>query len=224
MMEKPTKEVKACAFMTAPRYECTWARNYIEIALQGAKVPLMISGGVFYGQCMQMMLEEAIDSGCEIAITVDFDSVFTTKDVQRLISIAAFRDDIDAVCAMQCRRSAKTPLCTIAGKTEIYSTDQPMQVTTAHFGLTAIKLNRLKDVPKPWFKAEPNREGRWNDDKIDDDIWFWKQWMEAGRTIYMDPETRIGHLEEVVTQFEEVDGRFVAVHHYPKDWAKKYVG
>lgn len=219
-----TKEVKVCAFMTAPRYENTWARNYIEIALQGAKVPLFVSGGVFYGQCMQMMFEQAIDQGCEIGITVDFDSVFTKEHVQRLVSIIAFDDKIDALCAMQARRGAKTPLCTIGGKTQVEFDGSPIQVTTAHFGLTAIKMDVLKQVPKPWFHSQPDRDGRWNEGKIDDDIWFWKQWMEAKRSIYMDPGCRIGHMEEMIVQFDEVDGEYKANHYYPKDWVTKHVG
>jgi hypothetical protein len=218
------KEVKICAFMTAPRYESTWARNLIEIALQRCKIPLFVSQGVFYGQCMQMMFEQAIDQGCEVGITVDFDSIFTDKHVNRLVSAIAFNDHIDAICAMQARRGAGTPLCTVKGQTETTTDGSPFQVTTAHFGLTAIKMDRLKSLPRPWFWSQPDAHGNWSEDKIDDDIWFWKQWMESGRTIYMDPGCRIGHMEEMVTQFEEVDGQYKAIHYYQKDWMTKHVG
>ena len=221
-MMETTKEVNVCAFMTAPRYESTWARNCIEIALQKARIPLFVSQGVFYGQCMQMMFEHAINNGCQIGITVDFDSIFTTEQVNRLVSIISFRDDIDAICAMQARRGAGTPLCTVEGQTETTTDGSPFQVTTAHFGLTAIKMDRLKDVPKPWFNNQPDENGQWSENKIDDDIWFWKQWKEAGRTIFMDPGCRIGHMEEMVSQFEEVDGAYKVVHYYQKDWATKY--
>ena len=83
-------------------------------------------------------------------------------------------------------------------------------------------MDRLKDVPKPWFNNQPDENGQWSENKIDDDIWFWKQWKEAGRTIFMDPGCRIGHMEEMVSQFEEVDGAYKVVHYYQKDWATKY--
>ena len=212
------KELKVSALMTAPRYECVWARNQIEIALQKCGIPLYVSGGVFYGQCMQRMLNDVIEIGTDVALTIDFDSVFTPQDVQRLLSVLTFNDHIDAVCAFEARRGKSVPLGTAGGVTEVATHGEPIQLTTAHFGLTAIDLHRLKDVPKPWFASQPDSNGEWTDDKIDDDIWFWKQWQKAGRTIYMDTETRIGHLQEMITEFQEVDGRFEVVHTYPKEW------
>jgi len=204
------------AFMTAPRYEAVWVRNKIDVALQQAKIPLTVSSGVFYGQCMQKMLEQAIDNGIEYALTVDFDSVFRCQDVHRLVNMAASRDDIDALAAMQCRRSMKYPLFTIGRETEVQLDGSPVKVDTAHFGLTVIKLDKLKDVPKPWFWCTPNADGRWETDKIDDDIYFWHKWKSAGLSVWVDPTANIGHLEEVVTQFDE-NGKHEFV--YQNDWA-----
>jgi hypothetical protein len=207
---------KVGAFMTAPRYECVWARNKIDAALKGAGVPLSVSGGVFYGQCMQRMLEQAIDNGIDYAVTVDFDSVFRTEDVRRLLSVIDSRDDIDALTAVQCRRSMKYPLFTIKGEKQVEFDGSPVRVDTAHFGLTVIKLARLKDIPKPWFWCKPNADGRWEDDKIDDDIYFWHQWKEHGRTVWVDPTASIGHLEEVITQFNRETGEHEFV--YQNEW------
>lgn len=216
-----TKSVKCAAFMTAPRYEATWARNQIEIALKQVGVPLTVSGGVFYGQCMQKMFEMAIENGCEVGITIDFDSVFNAEQLERLISLIVNNDHIDAITAMQCRRGQGTPLATIRGETYLRSDGSPFQVTTAHFGLTAIDMTKLANVPKPWFWSKPDENGEWENDKTDDDIWFWRQWEKAGHTIYMDPKTLIGHLEEMVTEFAVVDGEFRAVHTYPADWKER---
>lgn len=218
------KQVKICAFMTAPRYENTWARNYIEIALRQSGIPLAVSGGVFYGQCMQMMLEKAIDDGVEIGLTIDFDSIFTKKHIETLLSKICFDDGIDAIAAMQCRRGGKSPLASCGTERRVETDGKPIKVTTAHFGLTAIDLKKLASVPKPWFWSKPDSNGRWEDDKIDDDIWFWRQWEKAGFSLFMDTETQIGHLEEVVTHFVEQDGEFQAIHTYPSDWAKDHVG
>lgn len=221
-MEQRSKNVKINAFMTAPRYECTWARNMIEIALQKCKIPMMVSGGVFYGQCMQMMFENAMEAGCEIALTVDFDSVFTADQVERLISVLVFRDDIDAVCAFQRRRHGDTPLATLDGVRSFECDGTPFKITTGHFGLTALKFSKFEKLAKPWFWSKPNDKNEWRDGKIDEDIWFWKQWHEAGNTVYMDPGTMIGHMEEMIAEFQEIDGELVPVHTYPKDWQKRH--
>lgn len=218
------KPVKIVAMMTAPRYENTWSRNYIEIALRAAGIPLAVSGGVFYGQCMQMMMEKAIADEVDVALTVDFDSVFTKKHIDILLSRLVFNEEIDAICAMQCRRGGRTPLASCGEQRRVETDGEPIKVKTAHFGLTAIDLHKLKDVPKPWFWCQPDSNGMWTDDKTDDDIWFWRQWEKAGNSIYLDTTCQIGHLEEVVTHFEEIDGEFQQVHSYPKDWATKYAG
>lgn len=219
------KPVKIVAMMTSPRYENTWSRNYIEIALRSAGIPLAVSGGVFYGQCMQIMMEKAIADNADVALTVDFDSVFTKRHIDILLSKLVFDDRVDAICAMQCRRGGKTPLASCGEVRTIEAQPgEPVRINTGHFGLTAIDLHKLKDVPKPWFWSQPDNNGEWTDHKTDDDIWFWKRWEKAGNSLYMDIDCQIGHLEEVVTHFEEVDGQFQQVHSYPNDWAKKYAG
>ena len=88
-------------------------------------------------------------------------------------------------------------------------------MTSAHFGLTAIKVAKLETVKKPWFFSQPDKDGNWENDRIDDDIWFWKQWQEAGNSLYLDPGCRIGHLEEMVASFDE---NLQPIHVYPSDW------
>ena len=210
---------KVSAFMTAPRYESTWARNMIETALKQAGIPLVISHGVFYGQCMQRMLTDAVNAGVEIAITIDFDSIFTAKDVLHLLSIIN-DDKYDAVAALQSRRGMAYPLFTKGDETEVEFVGEPLEVATAHFGLTAIKLDKLKNVPKPWFVSTPDAYGEWDDGKVDDDIHFWRQWREAGNNVFVDAEISIGHMEEMVAVFDE-SGKHEFI--YPNDWFEKNI-
>lgn len=212
-----TQSVKVGAFMTAPRYCNTWARNIIDASLKKAGVPLVVSGGVFYGQCMQRMLEDAIEIGVEIAITVDFDSIFRAEDVKRLINVITSSPNIDALASMQSRRGNPYPLFTNGGHVAEFH-GEPIQVNTAHFGLTAIKLDRLKDIPKPWFHSKPDENGQWVENKIDDDIWFWHQWKEHERTVFVDFDCSIGHLEEVLSVFDD-EGKHQFV--YPNDWYER---
>lgn len=221
------KTIKIAAVMTAPRYENTYARNFIERALKEVGIPLTVSGGVFYGQCMQMMLEELVDhGGVDYAVTVDFDSLFSAKQLQRLINWIAQRDDIDAITGLQVRRGKKAMLGTIPGGEEVDEFGQkqvqwdgnPIKGNTAHFGLTVIDLRKLSNVPKPWFCQKPDANGGWKGDgKIDDDVWFWMQWKESGNSIYFDPGVRLGHLEEMVVIHDE---HMNPQHVYPSDWEK----
>lgn len=216
-MDSP-KTVTVSAVMTAPRYEAVWARNNIERAVQEVGIPLNISGGVFYGQCMQIMLEDLVDKNVDYALTIDFDSVFTANDIKRLVSLVCQFDEIDAVTAIQPKRGCGEILgARFDGKTEFDWDGRPIKVDSAHFGLTVIDLKKLAKLPKPWFHHQPDDNGGWSGNKIDDDVWFWTQWSKAGNSVYIDPGTRLGHLEEVVSVFDE---QMKLQHIYPKDWNK----
>jgi hypothetical protein len=215
MTQEKSLEVSVAAVMTAGRYECTFTRNHIELALKSLGVPLMISGGVFYGQCMQKMLQELVNTDCQYAVTIDWDTCFKPEQLISLLHTASQREDIHAITGMQARRGMATTLATIQGKSSVVWDGDPIQVDTAHFGLTVIKLDALRKTQKPWFFSQPDENGEWNDKKIDCDIWFWKQWREAGNTVYIDPNVRIGHMEELVAVF---DDEMKVKHVYPADW------
>jgi hypothetical protein len=210
------KSVTVCGMMTSPRYINCFCRDYIDAAFVGAKVPLQNSQGVFYGQCMQRMMQTAVERGVDIAVVCDGDSLFTSDDIMRLLQTLESNDHIDALASMQIRRGNKTMLASIKGQSTAEVRGEPLQVSTAHFGLTAIDLRKLRGVPLPWFWSKPDDNNEWGDMRIDDDIWFWKQWENAGNTVYLDPQTRIGHMEEMVVMVDPVT--YEAVHAYPNEW------
>lgn len=201
--------------MTCGRYEAVFARNMIEKALRSLGIGLITSQGVFYGQCMQRMFEDVLNIGADIILTIDGDSVFTASHVRRLLNIIVQEQQIDALASLQLRRGKPDVLGFCRKQKEIEWSGYPIQVTSAHFGLTAIRVDKLKAVKKPWFFSQPDANGEWEDQRIDDDIWFWKQWEDAGNTLFLDPGCRIGHLEEMVATFDE---NLKPIHVYPGDW------
>jgi hypothetical protein len=204
--------------MTSPRSTNTFCRDHIDAAFRGAGIPLQDTQGVFYGQCMQRMMQQAIEIGTELAVVCDTDSLFTSDDIMRLLGTIVANDHIDALAAMQVRRGNCTLLASVDGKSEVTIGRNPVKVSTAHFGLTVVDLRKLATVEKPWFFAKPDENGEWGDKRIDDDIWFWRQWDRAGNSVYMDPNTRIGHMEEMVVMVDPVT--YQAVHAYPQEWVE----
>ena len=204
--------------MTSPRYVNCLCRDYIDKAFVEAKILLHNQLGVFYGQCMQRMLQEAVTREADIAVICDGDSLFTADDIMRLLTTLESNAHIDALASMQIRRGNSTMLASIKGHSTGEVRVDPLQVSQAHLGVTPIDLRKLKGVPLPWFWSQPDENGEWGDLRIDDDIWFWKQWEKAGNTVYLDPQTRIGHMEEMVVMVDPVT--FQAVHAYPNEWAE----
>lgn len=218
---KRTATVKVGAYLTLPRYEAVAARTIMEAALKPMKIDLTTTQGVFWGQCMQRMFKDAVDKNLDWILSLDSDSLFTTAHLRHLFDVFAQTPQADAMAALQCRRGSGYPLMTTGSgvQDEVVAVDgSPIKVTTAHFGLTLIRVSSLRDVPRPWFRSEPGPGGEWCDERLDDDIWFWHQWRLAGKTIYVAPSCSIGHLEETVACF---DDHMRPKHVYVHEWRKE---
>lgn len=229
----PQQQVKVCAVMSIPRVGWNDAWGQVLEALSPLRIPVHRFTGVFWGQCMQRVFNECVQTGVDWILTIDYDSMFTAQHVDQLLGTLGNNPHIDALAAMQIRRGQKYPLITKSGATKkimpcpgcgkdmeslVAEIDNsPLRVTTAHFGLTLIRVDALKAVPKPWFYSQPDENCEWEPDgsKLDDDIWFWHQWKAAGKTVFVDPNCRIGHLELMVA---EMGDNMEPRHIYVPEW------
>jgi hypothetical protein len=135
-----------------------------------------------------------------------------------MIQLMAANPHIDAIAAMQVRRSGETPLCNVAGSNTISLEKHLIPVTTAHFGFTMIRVPALEKMEKPWFWSKPNEKNSWEDGRIDDDIWFWHQFNNAGNKLYMARDVRVGHAELFSQHY---DDNFAVEKCTVRDWYKK---
>ncbi len=217
----PQAEVKIRGVMSVPRVGWNDAWGSILEAVRPWGIPVNRFSGVYWGQCMQRSFEACVADGIDWILTIDYDSMFTAHHLDHLIGVLGSNPNIDAVCALQCRRANDTPLMTLGdGKRETVVTGAPIKIRTGHFGLTIIRTECLADIPKPWFKSEPDPDGGWGEGRMDDDIWFWHQWGNAGKTLYCDPLSSIGHLQVVVSQFNE---DMEAESMTPEQWRERNV-
>ena len=192
-------------------------------ALIPHRVKLKKYTGAFWGQCLTRVMEEVIEDGADIILTIDYDTVFTKEDVETLLELMEQHPEADAICAMQSARTRDLPLFTIVdeNKKALPNVDADklrgdlLKVYTAHFGLTAIRVKSLLEVERPWFWGQPDEENRWSDKKCDDDIWFWKQWDKANKTIFMANRIPVGHLEMMV-RWPSKD--LSVMYQHPNEW------
>lgn len=160
--------------------------------------------GAFWEQCIERVIEEAIrDEAPDLIITVDYDTVFTKRDVQMLMQLMCCYPDADAIAPVQAGRGTEHALFTVRGPTDSNLVEMPVadfggdltKVATAHFGLTAIRTEKIKAIAKPWFRSAPSDSGDWNDGHVDADIAFWRAWEAAGNTLFLANRVPVGHLE-----------------------------
>lgn len=143
----------------------------------------------------------------EWILTVDYDSIFTKEQVEQLLWLASEHPEADAIAPVQVKRGGGTPLMTVRGEDGKllsrlpFSAFEPdlLKCATAHFGLTMIRVEALKKLPHPWFLGVPNKDGLWDEGKVDDDIYFWNQWEKAGNSLYLANRVVIGHAQLLVS-------------------------
>lgn len=191
------------------------------------RIPLKKVTGAFWGQCLQRGIQMLIADGYDLILTLDYDSVFTKDAIPALVKLMREHPEADAIAPIECHRSAPTPLMTIEGADgkpmalvprELFTDTDLLKIRTAHFGLTLLRTASLLKTPKPWFFGQPNDQGDWAENRVDDDIWFWFQWAKAGNSLYLANRVTIGHAELMIRW---PDVNLAAQYQAPNDfWAK----
>ena len=168
-------------------------------------IPFYRSIGVFWGKKLTEGIKGILASDAhEWILTLDYDTVFTGAQLDALIDLAVRHPEADAIAPIQASRHHSMPMLTVPtadgakNKAAIAREDldgELTQIRTAHFGCTLIRVEKLLQLPKPWFKSEPDANGEWGDGSIDDDIWFWHQWRKAGFTLFNANRVPVGHCD-----------------------------
>jgi hypothetical protein len=188
-------------------------------------IELIKSTGAFWGQCLERILETAIEMDAEWIVTLDYDTVFTPEVFDNLCYLMATHPEADAIAPWQMQRDTNDPLCWFTDEHGLARREIPLMefdkemslVDTAHFGLTLLRVSGLKKMPHPWFLAKPNKHGKWGEHRIDEDIHFWQKWKEAGNTLYLANNVSIGHLQQLATWPNEW---MRPIHQYVPDFQK----
>ncbi len=225
--------------MSVPQLGHNTTINCIAEAFNACELPFPVQSGMpagWWERGIQTQLSHAIEDGCEIAICMDYDSVFTPFDLINLIDVFKAHPEIDALAGLQPRRNdgaqMLSPIDSPQALKEFRESGkekgpwyekkvnayEPIEVMTAHFGLTAIRLSRLKELPKPWFLNIAGKDGEWDnesDGREDADIFFWNKWRANGRNVFVLPGVRVGHLEQLIAM---VDSDGITRHRYYHQW------
>lgn len=219
---------KIIGVMSLPRLKFSAAGACIDQAFGEFGIEFRSRTGALWEQHFQNLIEDCIQEGYDDIIALDYDSIFSVDQFHYMLNRFAQNPQIDALSCIQPRRldcvamlSGPNATETIEGDLKcvtIKSSKIPnVTAKTAHFGLTFLRAEKIKAMPMPWFLSQPGKNGSWReeDGKVDADIYFWKKWEECGNNLYLLPEIRIGHLQEVVSQIGK-DGN--VFHTFPGDF------
>ncbi|HUU94274.1 MAG TPA: hypothetical protein VM487_00925 [Phycisphaerae bacterium] len=182
--------------------------------------------GAFWEQGLTKLIEQLLEQGIEWIFTLDYDTIYTQQDVTRLCQLMAENDNVDAICGVQSKRGVDAPMLRLEDVDGEVQTQVPIEIfgpamtkcKTAHFGTTLFRASAFTDLPRPWFVGVPNEDGRWLEGRLDPDIYFWKNWEKAGRTLYQANRVKLGHMQLMVTW---LDRNFKAIHQRIEDYNEK---
>ena len=212
-------EVKVAAVMSTPRLGFTDNFFCVSSALAPHGIAPIKVTGAFWGQCLQRAMETVIDTH-DVILTIDYDTVFTSKTVEALLALLMY-SGYDAIAPLQTKREANAVMFALPGvkpeeKTSVESeffTKPVQQVETAHFGLTFIRTEAIKKMPKPWFIASANDKGEFDGGHTDEDIAFWKLFAACGNKLGLATNISVGHAELMITwPSRSVEGGKVQQH------------
>lgn len=195
--EPASDPVKIVAVISVPRlgFNANW-HSTIK-ALLALQIYVQMVEGVFWASCLTRGIKKALSEGADIILTIDYDSIFDVQHVVKLCQLIADREDYDVLVPVQMKRESTDVLFGMNGSRDF--TQEITPIRTGHFGLTVFDKSVFNRLPKPWFWGQPNKDGEWDDGKIDDDIYFWEQCAKANVKVGLANQVRIGHLELGIT-------------------------
>ena len=205
----PAGAVKAV--LSAPRLGFLDMMECAYVALAPLGISLRRGGGAFWHQSLTDMMEQVLDGTTRYILTLDYDTVFRQEDVLALVRIMETRPEIDFLCSLQARRGRNSPLFTIetgdkpdCGPREVrisaeHLAAETMPIASGHFGLTVLRVSALERLPRPWFQSTPDSQGSYGKERIDADIWFWRQANATGMVTHVANRVVVGHLELMVS-------------------------
>lgn len=201
----PSEWPKTHAVLSVPRlgWNDMWGCTFEALGSLG--ICITKHTGAYWEQCITRAMDEALRTNPDYILALDYDTVFSRHDVQSLLC-AVMRSQADAVAAVQVHRTKPTPLLTIGDGNGGNAAQVPYETfageltrcRTAHFGLTLIRAAKLRALPQPWFHGLPDEGGEWGEQRTDPDISFWRNWEQAGNSLFVANRVPVGHLEVMI--------------------------
>lgn len=205
------QEIRLAAVMSMPRLCFTDNIFTAQRAFLPLGVDVQKGTGVYWSQVLTDMMEQHLDK--DYIITLDYDSFFHKNHVIRLCQHMQENPDVDAIVPVQVKREGESTLfgCT---KEQEDANGVLVPITTGHFGLTIFRTTALKQLTRPWFLGVPNKHGRWKENRMDPDIYFWHKFVKEGHTAMLAKDVCIGHLQMMCTFPGHPKDSYRPVHRY----------
>lgn len=220
------KKAQIDAVLSVPRLGFNDHWGCVIKALAPLNIKIHKFQGAYWDQGLESGFDSAMEAKADMILTLDYDTILTEDDIREMITQMRTHPDVDAIAPMQSGRGRECVLFTMKddddnpiGQIAIADlADDLKTIRTAHFGATLFRTSSLSSLPRPWMHAQPNKQGRWKEGKVDADIYFWEKWHSTGRTLFLAPRVVIGHLELMIKWPDrQMKPMYQEARDYPKE-------
>ena len=148
-----------------------------------------------YDRARQFLLEDCIESGCDLLWAIDSDCLLSTGAFEKLWQTMRDRD-AQAVLAHNYNRGYPYACCWFAPRDgRFYRVDAGSgvhQIVTGGLHCTLIDLQWVKDnMKKPYFKYVFSED---ENERIAEDAYFFSEMGKAGGLVLGNANVRVGHI------------------------------
>lgn len=195
------------------------------LALAACGIPMRRVYGAFWQKSLTLALEAVIEQGHEFAIVTDYDSTFAPEDALGLVEQLKAHPEAGAIAGVQVQRGCNNSLLKMLDADGKPRGDVRMdefrpdltEVGMTHFGLTAIRLDAVASMPRPWLTFQFDEHGSYGPDSIDPDVYFWNSMRASGWKLYQSNRVTVAHMQLMRSWPGQ---NFAPVHQYPDEYAK----
>ena len=225
-IESQTVQRSLSVVMSMPRLGFTHNFECAIKAFSMRGIEYTTGTGAYWSQVLTNIIEAEVAKGHDYLLTVDYDSWFTWDHVQALMELMELYPEADALVPVQVKRETDSPLWIAknadgTNKTTIshqeYMQTDIMPIDLGHFGLTLFRTSLFEKIRKPWFKAIPGPDNRWDEGRTDADIYFWDNIKRYGGKAFLATHVNIGHIQQLCTFPGRFEDNFTPVHTYIND-------
>lgn len=203
---------KVMICLSQPRLSITATTMALIDAVRATCFDHCWESSIYWEKGISTTFKRAIEAGYDYVMTVDYDGIFRPDDVHALVKAMQERPDLAAVFPVQMSRHENKPL---VFQPELDYTGDLTVTPFGHFGLTLIRTQMLKSLPKPWMCNIPGPDGDWESHpQSDADITFWRNLTTNGYRIAQANKVILGHLVECVRWPTNYGSLFQPLHNY----------
>jgi hypothetical protein len=191
------ERVKVSAATSTPRLGFMAHTDCVFQAVLPLGIPLYRNEGAYWAQGLTRGIEACLRNKPDYVLTLDYDTLFTKKDIEHLAQLLENCPEYDVLVPLQQKREGGEMLANSDGEVNINQAVVP--IADGHFGLTLFRASAFDKLALPWFQEKPGPDGRWSDGRTDADISFWQNCRKSGVKVGLAMDVVVGHLELMAT-------------------------